>query len=33
MTVMVDDGDDDETASLYVVGPDNDGGDVSWWGE
>jgi hypothetical protein len=29
MTVMVDNDDDDETASYYVVGPDNDGGDGS----
>ena len=32
MTALVDNDDDDETASLYVVGPDNDGGDGSWWG-
>jgi hypothetical protein len=32
MTVLVDDDEDDETASLYVVGPDNEGGDGSWWG-
>jgi hypothetical protein len=28
----VNDDDDAETASLYVVGPDDDGGDGSWWG-
>ena len=32
MTAMVDDADDEETASLYVVGPDDDGGDGLWWG-
>jgi hypothetical protein len=31
VAAMVDD-DDAETASLYVVGPDDDGGDYSWWG-
>jgi len=41
MTAMVDDGndsnddnddDDEKTARYYLVGPDNDGGDGSWWG-
>jgi len=32
MTAMVDDDDDDGTASLYVVGPDDDVGDGLWWG-
>ena len=27
MAMVDDDDDDDKTASLYVVGPDNDGGD------
>jgi len=32
--VADDDGDGgrDETASYYVVGPNGDGGDGSWWG-
>jgi hypothetical protein len=29
---MVDDNNNDETNSLYVVGPDEDGGDGSWCG-
>ena len=32
MTAMVDDNNHDETDSLYVVGPDKDGGDGSWCG-
>ena len=32
VAAMVNDDDDAETASLYVVGPDDDGGDGSWWG-
>jgi hypothetical protein len=32
ITAMVDDEDDDETASLYVVGPNDNNGDGSWWG-
>ena len=29
---MVDDNNDEEIASLYVVSPDDDVGDGSWWG-
>jgi NAD(P)H-hydrate repair Nnr-like enzyme with NAD(P)H-hydrate epimerase domain len=32
VAAMVDNDDDDKTTSLNVVGPDNDGGDGSWWG-